>query len=68
MKRTKASPTHNYIISCSSYLGRFIKEFVPYAHVMLDDEKEHYMLNDELYTSYVKACYADLKDPNFIVM
>lgn len=66
MKRTKASQTPNFTISSSSWLGRFITEFVPYAHVMLDDMKEHYVLTDELYFSYAKACYADLKDAQIL--
>lgn len=63
MKPTKASPTRNYIISSSSWLGRFITEYVPYAHVMLDDAKENYVLSKDAYTSYVVAAYADLKVP-----
>ncbi len=63
MKPTKASPTRNYIISSSSWLGKFITEFVPYAHVMLDDAKENYVLTKEEYNSYVVAAYADLKVP-----
>ncbi len=36
---------------------------MPYAHVMLDDAKENYVLSEEEYTSYVSACAADLKLP-----
>lgn len=61
MKRTKASPTRNYTISCTSWLGRFITEFVPYAHVMLDADKAHYTINAAEYLAYAEAAYADLK-------
>ena len=32
-----------------------------YAHVMLDDAKENYVLDASRYYSYSSACYADLK-------
>ena len=63
MKRTKASPTRNYTISCTSWLGKFITEFVPYAHVMMDNAKENYVLNADEYMPYTAAAYADLKLP-----
>jgi len=61
MKPTKVLPTRNYTISCTSWLGRFIAEAVPYAHVMLNETKDNYVVTAGEYDDYVVACYDDLK-------
>lgn len=51
----------NFTVSCTSWLGKFITEFVPYAHVMLDGVKENYVLGEKEYLCYTLFCYADFK-------
>ena len=62
MKRAKGSRTLTFTVSCTSWLGRFIAEHVPFHRVMLSLTEDAYILYEDEYFSFAESCHLELME------